>query len=204
MWERKLREAIADPNAVPKSPNRPLKSLNNLQQELTKWQKQKSIFEKDLKEKNLENEAALFEVEHEVKVLEVKVREKEQECKLTEIKIKEIKRGLRHSALRPLPSMRIIGNKESPLKSGVFQKKIVSGRVQYMDAELTEENMKLHNKQYSTHELSDMPLDKVYEDIKPNDDKYFTTPAGKPVRALPLEQTNINIGMKSTPREQSG
>ena len=100
-----------------------------------------------MKTKELENEAVLFEVEHEVKVLEVKTREKEQETKLVDIKIKEIKRGLRHSTLKPLPPMRIMGSKdEYSGSSRMFNKKIVNGKVEMLDTELTEANIKLHNK----------------------------------------------------------
>lgn len=39
---------------------------------------------------------------HEVKILELKAREKEQESRLADLKLKELKRSVRHKQLRPI------------------------------------------------------------------------------------------------------
>lgn len=52
----------------------------------------------------MDQEQELEQMDHDVKVLELQVREKEQESKLAELKIKELKRTLRHKSLKPLNS----------------------------------------------------------------------------------------------------
>ena len=46
-------------------------------------------------------------MEQEVKVMELKAREKDQENRLADLKLKELKRSLRHKALKPLNTMKL-------------------------------------------------------------------------------------------------
>lgn len=83
------------------------------------------------------------------------MKEKEQEARLAELKLKEIKRSLKHRALKPIPvSPPNNGKKTVAVKyqsassdmpgSKILRKKLENGRVTYQDVVLTEENVKLH------------------------------------------------------------
>lgn len=92
--------------------------------------------------------------------------------------------------------MRVLGasndNENYNRDSKVFQKKIVSGRVQLVDTQLTEENIKLHEKQYRP------PGEEEQSEPKTEDfNEYFVT---EPGAQMPLGLQ----GKKNTPREQSG
>lgn len=97
-----------------------------------------------------------------------------------DIKIKEIKRAMRHSALRPLgslPPMRILGGNSDPeynRESKVFHKKIVSGRVTLVDTQLTEENIKLHEKTYNQGSQDHKESEPKTDDFN----EYFLTEPG--------------------------
>ena len=108
----------------------------------------------------MEQEQELEQLEHDVKVMELQVREKEQESRLADLKIKELKRTIRHRSLKPLMMAspkaqgrgKLLAN--APLKyqsidsSKVLRKKLENGRITYQDVILTEENVKLHEKKY--------------------------------------------------------
>jgi hypothetical protein len=55
-----------------------------------------------IKSKLQEQEEEIEGLEHEMKILELQVREKEQEGRLVELKLKEVKRAVKHKALKPL------------------------------------------------------------------------------------------------------
>lgn len=50
----------------------------------------------------MEQENEIDEMEHEIKILEIKTKEKEQESRIVDLKIREIKRNLRHKQIKPL------------------------------------------------------------------------------------------------------
>lgn len=52
----------------------------------------------------MEQENEIEDIDHEVKIMELKVREKEQESRLADLKLKELRRSLKHRSLKPLAS----------------------------------------------------------------------------------------------------
>lgn len=50
----------------------------------------------------MEQEMDIQNLEHELKIYELQLREKDQENRLAELKLKELKRSVRHRSLRPI------------------------------------------------------------------------------------------------------
>ena len=72
------------------------------------------------------------------------------ESRLVDLKLKELKRSIRHKSLKPIaptgPSpTRIQGQRGN---DGIIHKKLVGGRITYQEANLTEENIRMHEKKY--------------------------------------------------------
>lgn len=70
----------------------------------TALKKNQDTIGKDIKDQDNQIE----EMEHQNKILQLKVKEKEKELSLATLKIKEIKRNLRYQTLKPLPNVNFL------------------------------------------------------------------------------------------------
>ena len=90
--------------AQEKDSKRNQQALERLKQEIEETSQQRTQEKRILKKKLVQGDAEVEELEHDVKVLELQVREKEQESRLAEIKLKELRRAIRHKTLKPIVS----------------------------------------------------------------------------------------------------
>eukprot|EP00347_Sterkiella_histriomuscorum_P021818 403332657 len=155
--------AIGDLKIITEQDTFSSQALQLLRKEIDTCKKDRIQEEKSLKQKLHEQENEIDQLDHDVRVLELQVREKEQESRLADIKLKELKRTIRHKQLKPIMSQSpkgLVGVKigkngqhikyasHSEVGSKVLKKKLENGRVTYQDVVLTEENVKLHEQKY--------------------------------------------------------
>ena len=138
--------------------------LENLNQELQEAAKTKEFEERRAELEVRKQMNDISNMEHLVEIAALKLREKAQEFRLWELKIKELKRQTKHTALKPLdygPSnsqSKISGinsNQEVRLDSTIERSENSNIREQLQVRELTQENVKLLDKQLYQDEDSE-------------------------------------------------
>ena len=136
------------------------KDIIKLEEKVKEATKQMEFEEKRTQIEIHRQEADISNMQHQVEISALKLREKEQEFRLCELKIKELKRQTRHNALKPLeyePSSQPQTSREKPYQNRLGLDSTV-GRSETSNilghfgsngqvAELTEENVKLHEQQ---------------------------------------------------------
>lgn len=143
------------------------KAIEDLSQKVEEATKVMEFEEKRVQIELHKQVAEISNLEHEVEITALKLREKEQECRLCELKIKELKRQTRHNALKPLELSTPANPRESQsyrefsYPSGVGKSEndnIMRNLSPYKPLELTEENMKLYDEN-----LKSLEKDEDYE-----------------------------------------
>mmetsp|Transcript_29482 Transcript_29482/g.26058 ORF Transcript_29482/g.26058 Transcript_29482/m.26058 type:complete len:176 (+) Transcript_29482:569-1096(+) len=152
LLDMKKKDIIQDDSLMPEE-NTGMEDLGGKVEKATKTME---FEEKKVQIAIQRQEGDISNMDHQVEIAALKLREREQELRLSELKIKELKRQTRHTALKPLEyepqnsQVKTTGYKSSRVlnqDSGVGRSENTNLQeilLQQEIAELTEENVKLH------------------------------------------------------------